>query len=160
MTLVLASASPRRLDLLARIGIVPDAVVGHEQPAAAALLGRVKRVARGGLNDLGHQGLVVPDDSVEQRTADRHFGFEGIDRQRVAAGPGHLDEDVERRVDLPEERRYADRAFAADRCDFGGLAVLGDSYQRADAAGGKYGLVVLTGAMGVGAAMIVEREAG
>ena len=29
-----------------------------------------------------------------------------------------------------------------------------------DAAGGKYGLVVLTGAMGVGAAMIVEREAG
>ncbi len=48
--LVLASASPRRLDLLARIGVVPDAVVPaeiDESPAKAELPARyAQRIAR------------------------------------------------------------------------------------------------------------------
>ena len=50
MRLILASASPRRLDLLARMGVVPDAVVPadvDESPARAELpLNYARRVAR------------------------------------------------------------------------------------------------------------------
>jgi septum formation protein len=89
--LVLASASPRRLELLAQVGIMPDAVVPadidetpelRERPRAlAARLARTKAMAVAGLpehkNDfilaadtvvaLGHRVLEKPADANEAR---------------------------------------------------------------------------------------------
>ncbi len=89
--LVLASASPRRLDLLAQVGIVPDAVVPadidetpvpRERPRALALrLARAKAMAVAGLAEhkgdfilaadtvvaLGHRVLEKPADAAQAR---------------------------------------------------------------------------------------------
>ena len=105
--LVLASASPRRLELLAQVGIMPDAVVPadidetpelRERPRAlAARLARTKAMAVAGLpehkNDfilaadtvvaLGHRVLEKPADANEARKfLERLSGR----RQRVIGG--------------------------------------------------------------------------
>ena len=46
-----------------------DAVVGHQEPASEAPLNHVKTIARGGLRDLGHQGVNVAVQFSPQRRA-------------------------------------------------------------------------------------------
>src|SRR6185312_12781892 len=112
------------------VGLHP--VMGHQHPAAAALLQGVEVVAGGGLRDLIEQRMGVSQHDGAHRGAARQLGAEPCGRHAQARA-GHLDIDAGGRPVAAQQQRQADHALVADRADLGPLAAGHGVDQRADA---------------------------
>ena len=117
--------------------ILLDAIVRHQEPAAASLLRRMQPVARDRLHQQIDERLRVPGDAIVKGAVPFHLAAERVDAHHGGRLGGDLHERLPRRYWSPEHRSDADQTFTANRCHFDDSAVLHHIGNRADAASRK-----------------------
>lgn len=114
--LVLASASPRRLDLLAQVGILPDTVV----PAEVDETPRAGELPR----DMALRLAVIKADAVAERESE---SFVLAADTVVAVGRRHLGKPL----DVAEARSFLELLSGRRHQVFGGISVIAPDGRRA-----------------------------